>query len=185
PPAGGELVLDEALPEDAEPDGVDSPRDALALEDALSRASDRDAAARVAIALARRYARAAALFVVHRGMVMGLVGAGEGLESRVDGLLVPPDAEGVLARVAATGEPFRGFPPDSGLDLRVLRGLARSQVREIALLPIAIRERVVNVLYVDDGPRPLSETRLGALRALTECIARAYENLILQRKRGS
>jgi len=185
PPAGAELVLDDVLPDDVEPDAGDAERDALALEEALSRATDRDAAARVALALARRYARAAALFVVHRGMVMGLVGAGEGLESRVEGILVPSDAESVFARVAASGEPFRGAPPESGLDLRVLRGLGRSPVREIALLPIAIRDRVVNVLYADDGPHPLSETRLGALRALTACIARAYEQLILQRKKTS
>ena len=185
PPAGAELVLDDVLADDAEL-AADAPAcDALALEEALSRAPDRDAAARFAIALARRYAGAAALFVVHRGLVMGLLGDGDGLASHVEGILVPSDAESVFARVAASGEPFRGRPPETGLDLRVLRGLGRSQVREIAVLPVAIRGRVVNVLYADDGPRPLSETSLGALHALTSCVARAYENLILQRKRVS
>jgi hypothetical protein len=187
PPAGdgAELVLDEVLSDDAEPDAPGPRRDAHALEEALTRAPDRDAAARVATALARRHVRAAALFVVHRGMLMGLAAAGEGVEPHIEGILVPADAESVFARVVASGEPFRGAPPAAGLDLRVLRGLGRSEVREIAVLPIAIRGRVVNVLYADDGPRPLAETSLGALRALAACLARAYEHLILQRKKMS
>ncbi|HTY17727.1 MAG TPA: hypothetical protein VMH82_08365 [Myxococcota bacterium] len=187
PPVGeaAELVLDEVLPDEPEAEPPDASADARSLEEALARASDRDAAARVAIALARRHAQTAVLFVVHRGVVMGLVGEGEEPLPPVQGILVPADSESVFARVAARGEPFRGAPPESGLDLRVLRALGRHRVKQLAVLPIAIRGRVVNLLYADDGPRALAETSLGALHALTVCIARTYEQLILKRKRAS
>ena len=187
PPAGegAELVLDEVLPDDIETDARDAGLDARALEETLARAPDREAAARAALALARRHVRTAVLFVVHRGVVMGMAGAGEEPLAPVEGILVPADSESVFARVVASGEPFRGAPPASGLDHRVLRALGRAGSQEIAVLPIAIRGRVVNLLYADDGPRPLSDTGIGALRALAVCIARAYEQLILARKRVS
>ena len=52
------------------------------------------------------------------------------------------------------------------------------------MLPIALRGRVVNLLYVDAGAKPIAETAIGALHALTLCVARAYERLILTRKQS-
>jgi hypothetical protein len=48
--------------------------------------------------------------------------------------------------------------------------------------PIAIRARVINLLYADNGAEPLAETSVAALAALCGCVARAYERLILERK---
>jgi hypothetical protein len=67
----------------------------------------------------------------------------------------------------------------------VLRALGRASAREIALLPVPVRGRVVNLLYVDAGAAPLAETALGALSVLTVCIARSYERIILSRKQSS
>lgn len=171
----------------AEPELVDAapselPRDAASLEALLAAAPDRDAAGRVAIALARLHVPAAALLIVHRGMVMGLFGAGGELERHIGAVLVPIDADSVLAYAASSGEPYLGAPPQGALDVRVLRALGRAEVREIAVLPIAVRGRVVNLLYADAGPQRLAETALGALHALTLCVARSYERLILARK---
>jgi hypothetical protein len=186
PESADELLLDEELPDELEAGaGPEREPEAFALEEALARAADRADAASVALRLARRHVAAAALFVVHRGMVMGLTGAGQGLESHVEGILVPVDSDSVFAGVAQGGEAFRGPPPKSGLDARVLRALGRAEARELALLPIAIRGRVVNLLYADDGARPLAETSLGALRALATCVARTYEALIVRRKQAT
>jgi hypothetical protein len=158
------------------------PDDPIALEAALADALDRDSAARAALALARRHVEAAALLVVHRGMVIGLLGSGGELERHIEAVLVPLDAESAFAHAAARNEPYRGAPPATPLDGRVLRALGRASAREIALLPIPVRGRVVNLLYVDGGDGPLAETALGALSALTVCIARSYERIILSRK---
>jgi hypothetical protein len=116
---------------------------------------------------------------------MGLLGSGGDLERHVEAVLVPIDADSVLARAAASNQPYRGAPPETAIDARVLRALGRAGTREIAVLPISLRGRVVNVLYVDAGANPIAETALGALHALTLCIARAYERLILARKKAS
>jgi hypothetical protein len=186
--ADAELLLDDVVPEDARAATRASPveltRDALSLEALLAGAPDRDAAGRAALALARLHVEAAALLVVHRGMVMGLLGAGGDLERHIEAVLVPIDADSVLARAAASGQPYRGAPPETALDARVLRALGRADAREIAVLPIALRGRVVNLLYVDAGASPIAETAIGALHALTLCVARAYERLILSRKKA-
>jgi hypothetical protein len=186
--ADAELLLDDVVPEEeraATPSArAELPRDALSLEALLAGATDRDAAGRAAVALARMHVEAAALLVVHRGMVMGVLGDGGDLDRHIEAVLVPIDADSVLARAAASGQPYRGAPPEAALDARVLRALGRAGAREIAVLPIALRGRVVNLLYVDAGANPIAETAIGALHALTLCVARAYERLILSRKQG-
>jgi hypothetical protein len=181
-----ELLLDQVDDGEAvEPPAAARPSDPVGLEAALAEANDRDTVARAALALARLHCEAAALLVVHRGMVMGLRGDGAELASRIEAVLVPLDAESVFASVAARNEPYRGAPPAGALDTRVLRALGRGSVRELALLPIALRGRVINLLYVDAGALPLAETALGAITALSACVGRAYERLILSRKQES
>ena len=206
-PAGGDddaLVLDDVAPEGpADPPAGARPgptgdaatgtsatamrpsRDAAELEADLAGARDGDAAARAGLALVRHYVRYAALFVVHRGMAMGLAADGDGAAPGIGGVLVPIDVESVFARAATAAEVFRGGPPAHGIDARVLRALGRGAVCEIAVLPVPVRARVVNVLYADGGDRPLARTTVAALRAAADCLSAAYERLILERKRGS
>ena len=186
--ADAELLLDDEVTEAGRMPRNEAPAlklssDAVALEALLDAATNRESAGRAAIAISRLYVAAAALLVVHRGMVMGLFGDGGDLASRIEAVLVPADMDSVLAR-AAQGEPYRGAPPKGALDVRVLRALGRADVREIAVLPISLRGRVVNVLYVDAGENAIAETALGALHALTLCVTRAYERLILSRKKA-
>jgi hypothetical protein len=85
PASGAEPVALEAPP-------AELPRDAASLEALLAAAPDRDDAGRVAVALARLHVPAAALLIVHRGMVMGLFGDGGELERHIGAVLVPIDA---------------------------------------------------------------------------------------------
>ena len=88
----------------------------------------------------------------------------------------------MITAPAATKNPFRGRPPESGLDAILLASLQRSDAREVTVFPIMIRDQVVNLLYTDSGQNPLGETGFAALGALTNLITRAYERLILERK---
>ena len=62
--------------------------------------------------------------------------------------------------------------------------MGRDEIQEFAVLPICIGERVVNLLYVDNGSEPLAKTSLAALRVLCTAVGRVYERLILKRKRS-
>lgn len=160
-----------------------SPAEAATLEAEIDRAAGPDHVARLAAYLARAYAPAAALFLVHRGMIAG--SCSEGLAGRAEGLLVPASAPSLFADVIVSGQPFRGAPPEGGLDGRIFRALGRQHVEEAVLLPIAIGDRIVNLLYADNGLEEIGDASVAALGAVCQRVSRAYERLILARKRAA
>ncbi len=153
-----------------------------ALEVALVLAKDRDAVSETALRIARRYTEAAAIFIVRGGIVSGFRGDGDAISEQIAGILLPVGAECSITAPATTQMPFRGRPPEGGLDATLLASLQRSDAREITVFPIVIRDQVVNLLYTDSGQNPLGETGFAALEVLANLIARAYERLILERK---
>jgi hypothetical protein len=159
------------------------PAAAAALEAEIDRASSQEAVARLAVTLARGYASATALLLVHRSIIQGL--CADGLEGRADAILFPDGAGSVFGEVAATGRAFRGAPRAGGLDARILRALGRERVREIAVLPVSLGGRIVNLLYADNGPEPLGDAPAAALTAVCTRVAAAYERLIRERKRSA
>ena len=176
----------EARAADAESPVPAPPTDAAAiatLEAELVGASDRETVTRIALALARVYARTAALFLVRDGMVHGCGASGGGLEESVRGIVMSRTVPSVLAPPTVSTEGYRGAPPRSGVDGQLFRALGRAEVRDVAVLPIAIRGRIVNLLYVDNEDEPIAETALAALRALCELVASVYEGIIVARKR--
>jgi hypothetical protein len=158
-----------------------APASAAAIEAAIDRANSREAVTRLSMHLARRYAAAAALLLVHRGVIQGL--SAQGLPSRPDAVLFPADAASVFGDVASSGRTFRGAPRATGLDAMILRALGRSQAREIAVLPVRTGGRVVSLLYADNGPEPLGDASVAALSAVCAHVGAAYERLIREQKR--
>jgi hypothetical protein len=63
-----------------------------------------------------------------------------------------------------------------------LRALGRDDAIDIIVIPVFIGQRVVNLLYADNGPDPVAETSIGALRVLCSGITLAYERVIRKRK---
>ena len=196
--AGGELMdertfseLQSRLPGRAQPQAqaprpaparaAATPPSAAAIEAAIDRADSREAVTRLSMHLARRYAAAAALLLVRRGVIQGL--SAVGLPSRPDAVLFPVDAESVFGEVAASGRGFRGAPRSGGLDGLVLRALGRALAREIAVLPVRTGGRVVSLLYADNGAEPLGDASVAALAAVCGRIGAAYERLIREQKR--
>jgi hypothetical protein len=157
-----------------------TPAAAAALEAEMDRSASHEHIARLAVHLARAYAEATAIFSVRHDLIEGLVG--EGMQSNLAGTLLPAAADSVFANVVASGTGFRGTPPKGGLEEKVLRALGRDHVGEIGLFPIAIRGRVVNLLYADNGPEVLGDASAAALGAVCTRVARAYARLILERK---
>jgi len=160
-----------------------TPVEVARLEARIGGACDRDEVALMALRLARRYARAAALFVVHRGVVAGLRGEADGLEIPVESIMVPADGDSLFADSLRRGEPLRCGMPSHAMDARILRAMGRGDARDRIVVPVSIGGRVVNLLYADNGPDPLGTTSVAALQALAARVAAAYERLIVERKR--
>jgi hypothetical protein len=154
------------------------------LESKLYQSSNRDEVVGLALEIARSYSAASALFVV-RGEDVSLFRTGiPGTNAHDLELAVPMRTPSVFTQPAQTGLPFRGQHPDGGIDARVLEGLGRGGVSEILVHPVVIRDRVVNVLYADNGPEPFGETSIGGLTALCHTLSMAYERLIAEQKQS-
>ncbi len=190
--ADEELLLEELVVESEAPPtpaletagGPVSPARVAELEAQLAGATERDAIVEVVLELARVHCEVAVLFLVNGGKVTPFRASGGGVQGRLKGLEVPLSVHSIFAHPAVTGFPFRGSTPDGGIDGRLLETLGRSDIHDLVVQPIRIRDRVVNLLYCDNGSSAFGETSVAALGAVADCAARAYERLILDRKRA-
>ena len=155
------------------------------LEAQLLAGADRDAIALGVLELARVYCEVAVLFVVHGGTVRPLRASGGDVCDRLEGVEVPLGVHSIFSHPAVTGFAFRGAPPEGGIDARLLEAIDRADAHDLLVQPIRIRDRVVNLLYCDNGSSAFGETSIAALGAVADCGSRAYERLILERKRGA
>ncbi len=96
-------------------------------------------------------------------------------------ILLPERSESMLSRVVASTQSMR-VVPEKDIVLRLLRALGRDQVCEAAIFPVVIKQRVVNLLDVDNGVYPIAQTTFSALQTLVECTSSAYTNLIKRQK---
>jgi len=152
------------------------------LESELYQSRNRDEVIALALEIASSFCESTALFVV-RGDAVSLFRAhGEAAPASADELTIPIHMPSLFTQPAQTGLPFRGQPPSGGVDGRVLEGLRREVVQEILVHPVVIRDRVVNLLYADNGGEVFGETSIGALTALSHTLSRAYERLIADQK---
>lgn len=180
-----ELVVEAATPTRSparEPEGPVSSARVAELEAQLAGAAERDAIAELVLALARVHCEAAVLFLVGGDKVKPFRVSGA-VEPRLDEVEVPLGVHSIFAHPAVTGFAFRGTPPEGGIDGRLLEAIGRAHVQDLLVQPISIRDRVVNLLYCDNGSNAFGETSIAALGAVADCAARAYERLILDRKR--
>jgi hypothetical protein len=159
---------------EAAPDSAEAP---IPIEDAKDRAAVID----LTLGRALEHARAVALFLVHKGAVRGLSAQGDAIERRVSGLLLADGSESILSRAAA-GEAYHGRPSREGIDEALFDALGRSDAIDVAVFPIRIGERVVNVLYADNGPELLSDAAVDALSEVAEAVSRAYQRIIQKKK---
>ena len=172
---------DPESPADDEP--PPGPGELAELEERLATVSDRDELVACALRIASAHAETAALFLVHRGNVQGFRAVGGTIAECIEGVFLPVSAPSVFAAVASGGWAYRGAPPKGGIDAPLLRMLGRNEARDVAVLPVRVGERVLSLLYVDNGPRRLANTSIAALVALAGCIGKAYARMLLARRK--
>jgi hypothetical protein len=185
----GDLVLEDviSIPEDRAREEMPSrdrfarpadPGEITKLEADLTAATDREQVAATAVRIAACYARAAAIFVVNDDTIAGLCAEGEGLAERIEGVLISSETPGLFGAPLAEGTAYRQVPSESPDDVRLMRALGRSDACDVLVVPVRVRDRIVNLLYADNGPDRLAETSVGALVTLGTCLAHVYERLI-------
>ena len=189
--------LNEATPAPA-PVSYPAPKtqqEAAELRTYLQSASDREDVAGAALRLTRSQFAAAALFIVKgpadpkrvaETTLLGWKGAGGALdELSIEHVMLPGGADSVL-KAAAGGVVFHGPVPPKGLNERLLAALGRKEhPASVVVVPIAVKNRVVNLLYADNGAAPITPESAGWLQALARDVGQAYERIILSKKKSS
>ncbi len=151
----------------------------------LKRVSDRDQILEVFFSYARQFFDYTALFVVQENAADGREAWGPGASTEeVQAVSVPLDRPSVFAEVRRTTAPLVRRLGATDVERDVALGLRRPTTPPALILPIAIRQRVVLLLYGDRGGE---EFDLGAVMELVRFASRvveAFELLILRKKRA-
>ena len=151
-----------------------------ALERIVAESSERAQVIDASVELAARFAAVAALFVVRDRIASGLAARRGGETLDIEATGIPLNSENLLA-AAAGGKPARGMPACAA-DKALSRALGGGESTELVAYPIAIGERVVNLLVVQPETGTLGVTGEAGLATLVPMIAAAYERLIRGQK---
>jgi hypothetical protein len=146
-----------------------------------------DQVLRVLFIFARQFFEYSALFVLHGDVAEGRDASGPGAaREKVAALRVRLDSPGLLSRIRQGGAPLVAPLTDAGLDAELARDLGRAVHKlAVALLPVVVRDRVVAVLYGDDGDHAVALPDLGDLLAVIGLSAAALERIAIQKKRST
>ncbi len=145
----------------------------------LSTAADRTAIARVVLRAARsRFARAC-LLSVYPDRLVGWMGIGEGFETdRLQGVVLDRSQRSVFTLVADSRSYYLGpltkLPAHGGW----VKATGRKIPKSVAVFPILVRGRPVNLLVVDEGHDRHVSPDVGEVLILAQQIAGTYETLI-------
>lgn len=160
--------------------------DADAAVAALAAADSRDAIFAAAFAHVRTHFDYCAMFTVHDDELEGVDAAGDGATAdEVRALALELDRPGSLRDVKQLVGPKAGVLDGTEADRDLAARLGRTTKQPSVLLPIAIRQRLVMVVYGDRGGRSLGVGDVAELLAFLPRVSEALQRLILKRKRGS
>ena len=155
------------------------PAEAAARIDA---AATRDEVVAAALALGRCYFRRVLFFIVREPWVLGWDGVGEGVDrARAAALRIPLDVPSVFQAVTRNRTMFVGRPGPEETNRTFLEAIGKKPGTTAALFPVALRGRVVNLMWGDSGAAGAARGDLGQLLAHMQKIPRAYLRIIRTR----
>ena len=101
------------------------------------------------------------------------------------GILLSLEKESMLSSCVRSAVASRVVLGGCDGDALIARVLGRQAIREAAVFPVKVRDRVLNLLYVENASAPIGTVAFAALEALSTSMGGAYERVILDKKRGS
>ena len=162
-----------------------APRQALHAAAAALRideAETRDEVVEALLALCLRFFRRVAFFIVREPWVIGWNGAGEGMDRTLAmSLKIPLDRPSVFKSVTRDKTVFVGRLGPEEENQRFLKALAKRPASGAALFPVAMKGRVVNLVYGDSGASGNVKPDLGEFLVLLQKVPRAYLRIVRKR----
>lgn len=158
---------------------VRDPTEAAARIDA---AMTRDEVVAAVLALGRCYFRRVVFFIVREPWMLGWDGIGEGMDrARAAALRVPLDLPSVFQGVTRNRTMFVGRPGPEEANRAFLEAIGKKPGTTAAVFPVALKGRVVNLMWGDSGSAGAARGDLGQLLAHMQKIPRAYLRIIRAR----
>lgn len=148
----------------------------------LDRAATRDEVVATVLGVCLGQFRRVVFFIVREPWLVGWRAAGQGVEPGLAARLrIPLDRPSALRNVTRDNTVFLGRlgPDPQSQDL--LKALGRKPNSSAALLPIAVKGRVVNLVYADGGVSAPGRPNLGELMVVMQKVPRAYLRIIRRR----
>jgi hypothetical protein len=145
----------------------------------LRAARDRDQIAAAVLDYIALLMRRGAFFVMKKSILIGHDARGADLEpSTVRKLVINVEAPSLFRDVIASRLPYRGPLPETPANRAFAHALGGVS-SEVLVMPVAVRDRVIAVLFGDGAAQPLPDA---ALHATVREAGLAYERLILESK---
>lgn len=151
----------------------------------LGKSSNRDDIARVVLRFAKSKFRRALLLSVRGDLVTGWQGMGKGVSERAVQRIGVSLREGNSFQLVRDSRSFfvgaMKRTPGMAVFYKLLGGGYPSTS---VIMPLLVRGKPVNLLYVDNGPDQVTPPDVGELLIVSQAVTRSYEALIRQRKGG-
>lgn len=149
----------------------------------LASSVGREDIARVLLRFAVGKFKRSLLLSVQKDLLLGWRGAGHGVrEKAVRRIGISLREQNTFRLVAQTRSHFAGplkRTPGTAVFFKLLGG---GFPQTAVMMPMLVHERVVHLLYLDQGPDQLTPPDLGELMILSQSVGRSYDALIRQRQ---
>jgi hypothetical protein len=171
-------------PEEETANPPPSPEASAALTAALSAlefAQDREAVSAALVGYLAKLYRRAAFFVLRKGELAGWLGHGGGLHpDELRRAVLKLDRPSTFRDVLQTRLPFRGPITDAPSRDFLIDALGWAP-ETVLVMPLAVRDRVVGLLYGDDAIEPVPEEHVAQLE---RAGSSALETILAAKKSG-
>ncbi|MCB0219180.1 MAG: hypothetical protein KDH09_05745 [Chrysiogenetes bacterium] len=147
----------------------------------LQTATTRDEVVNITLRLAASICKRAIFYIVRKNYVLGWDCAGAGLEQKlIRTQIYPLNAPSVFSTVHDHPGPFVGKLPRTEANDLLRKSVVKRRGNSM-VLPVVLADRVVNLIYCDNGPEEDLGTQASDLAHFTNSIAGAYERIIRTR----
>lgn len=161
-------------------------------EEELAEATATDVVLDTLFSFAQQFFEYTVLFVVSGEMADGRDASGPGLTAtQIKNVKIPLDQPSLLQLARDRKAPVTAPPVAHGVDVQIIRDLAREARfvdgyrAAVAVLPVVVRNRVVALLFGDDGHVDADLSTLGDVIIILGRTVEALERVILRKKLGA
>jgi hypothetical protein len=156
-----------------------------AREKLLSEVIDRGDISRIVLGFAMGYFKRSLLFTVRGQTLFGWDGTGPGVKTDlVESIMLPLTEPSVFQLVNLTKSFFLGPVQPGAVNDRFLKLLGGQKPNNVFIIPVVVNEKVVYILYGDNGGGEFVPLNAPELQILAYQIPHALESLIKRKKAG-